>query len=71
MLTINGKGEVMQYLTKRLGSSDDPSIKFPLRQLSKRSEKPCARPQLERTVAVYVPGRNLDASNARNLVLSM
>lgn len=32
---------------------------------------PCVRPQTEHTVAVYVPGRNLDASKACSLILSM
>lgn len=34
----------MQYLTKRLGSSDDPSIKFPLRRLSERSNNALRTP---------------------------
>ena len=37
----------------------------------KKLNEACARPKWEPTVAVYVPGRNLDASKACNLVLSI
>ena len=37
----------------------------------KNTIEPCAHPMWEPTLAVYVPARNLDASKACNLALSM
>ena len=46
-------------------------LSFHYVKCQQKSNTPCARPGLERTVAVYVPERNLEASKACNLVLSM
>lgn len=71
-MVIHRKREWTRYLTQGFRSIDNPSIKFPLRQMSKELENALRILNGdERTVAVYVPGQNLDASKACNLILSM
>lgn len=46
-------------------------LSFHYTKSQKNSKTPCARLHFRRTVAVYVPGGNLDARKARNLILSI